>query len=710
METTPSELFEGQHENKDLDWLNFEARQAYPLVPAGRKKDPLSASIEDAERWLRQEQDDAGFWVGMLESNSGMEAQWVLAMHFLGIDDDPKYEKVVQSILNEQREDGSWEVYHGAPHGDINTTVECYAALRSAGYERDHEALVKARRWIFDNGGLKSIRNFTKYWLALVGEWPWSGTPTLPPELILLPKWAPFNIYRFASWARGTIVPLCVLSARRPVRRLPPERRLDELFPEGRDAFDYSMPRKRSWISWEGLFFAVDRLLQRYAPLPLQPGRETSIKMCLEWILKRQEADGAWSGIQPPWIYSLMALHVEGYRKEHPVIRSGLQAFDKHWSYERDGGVYLQASESPVWDTILAMLAMLDCGETTETCAALNKGMEWLLSQQVTAWGDWCVYVRDAKGGGWAFQRANDFYPDVDDTAVALIVLAKARRGMDDTARLDDAIGRAVEWILAMQHQNGGWAAFDRENDDKILTKIPFCDFGELLDPPSVDVTAHVIEALAELGRGMGDDAIAKAVRYIREEQEPEGSWFGRWGVNHIYGTAAVLPALKAVGEDMNAAYILRAADWIVAHQNLDGGWGETPASYIDDSLRGVGDSTPSQTAWAIMALLALDSRAYDPSILRGIRFLLANQEKGTWDEPHYTGTGFPGYSVGERINLEGASEKLGQGRELQKAFMINYNLYRHYFPLMALGRARERFGDLRRAVMKREEAGVAGE
>ncbi len=627
--------------------------------------------------------------MGRLESNSCMEAQWVLAMHFLGVEEDPKYGKVIHSILREQRPDGSWEVYHNAPRGDINTTVECYAALRSAGLDPDSEPLSKARKWIFDNGGLKGIRNFTKYWLALIGEWPWEETPTLPPELILLPSWTPFNIYQFASWARGTIVPLCVLSARRPVRRLPPDRRLDELFPEGREHFDFSLPRTRGWVSWEGLFLGLDRLLAAYVPLKVHPGREAAIKLCVEWIIKHQEADGAWSGIQPPWIYSLMALRTEGYSLKHPVIRAGLEAFDRHWSYERDGGVYLQASESPVWDTILSMLALLDSQEQAELTPPLRCALDWLLRQQVRAWGDWRVYVRDARGGGWAFQRANEFYPDIDDTAVALMVLARLKPLLEETRGVEEAIELAVEWVHAMQSENGGWGAFDRNNDKWLLTKIPFADFGELLDPPSVDVTAHVVEALGWLRYRRDHPAVARALAYIRREQEPEGSWFGRWGVNHIYGTAAVLPAMRVIGEDMNAAYIRRAADWIAAHQNEDGGWGETPASYMDDSLRGVGESTPSQTAWALMALLAAGSPNYNRPIRRGVDFLLRTQQSGTWDEAQYTGTGFPGYSVGARVDLKSAAGELPQGPELQRAFMINYNLYRHYFPLMAVGRAR---------------------
>ncbi len=667
-----------------------------PRIPAGLDASTLDRTIDAARRWLIDSQQPEGFWVGVLESNSCMEAQWVLAMHFLGVDHDPKYEKVIRSILREQREDGSWEVYHNAPRGDINTTVECYAALRASGMRPGEEPLVKARKWIFENGGLKQIRNFTKYWLALIGEWPWKDTPTLPPELILLPSWAPFNIYQFASWARGTIVPLCILSARRPVRRLPPDRRLDELFPEGRENFDFSLPRTKGWVSVEGIFLGLDRLLAAYAPLKIKPGREAAIKQCVEWIIKRQEADGAWSGIQPPWIFSLLALRVEGYSLNHPVMRAGLEAFDKHWSYERDGGVYLQASESPVWDTILSMQALFDTKPVFEPSPTLRRAMDWLLKQQIRAWGDWKVYVRDARGGGWAFQRANRFYPDVDDTAVAICVLARLRRFLDegDRKRVNEAIDLAVEWMLAMQSDNGGWGAFDKNNDKWLLTKIPFADFGELLDPPSVDVTAHVVEALGLLGFSRDHPAVARALRYIREEQEPDGPWFGRWGVNYIYGTAAVLPALQAIGEDMNQDWIRKAADWIAARQNEDGGWGETPASYMDESLRGVGESTPSQTGWALMALCTMRSRDYDDAIRRGVDYLVRTQRDGTWEENQYTGTGFPGYSVGERINLKEMARELRQGIELQRAFMINYNLYRHYFPMMALGRARRRFLD----------------
>jgi len=657
-----------------------------------KSQDKLDKAISEAVGWLEENQNPEGFWVGMLQSNSCMEAEWVLAMHFLGISDDPKYDAVVRCILSQQRQDGSWEVYYDADEGNINTTVECYAALRAAGFDDDHPALQKARLWIFDHGGIAEIRVFTKYWLALIGEWPWRDTPMMPPELIFLPHWAPLNIYRFASWARATMVPIAILCAQQPVKRLPESQRLDELFPNGRDKFDFRLPNKAPPLSVEKFFLIADRLLQLYSNSPIQPGRDIAIKQCVEWIIRHQEADGAWSGIQPPWIYSLIALKNAGYPLDHSVLKSGLRAFDKHWSYENDGNLFLQASESPVWDTLLSMNAMLDCDESLHKSDAMKSALTWILNEQVKVPGDWSVYEKNTPPGGWSFERANDLYPDVDDTALAIIVLARMRRLLEESSEINKAIDRAVRWILAIQCSNGGWGAFDRDNSSEIVTKIPFCDFGEVLDPPSVDVTAHVVESLALAGHRIDSKPVKRAIEYIKREQEADGSWFGRWGVNHIYGTAAVLPALGAIGQDMTAQFVIRAGDWIAEHQNEDGGWGETCASYMDDSLRGVGKSTPSQTAWAIMALLAAKTKKYDDAIRRGVDFLVKNQVNGTWDEPEFTGTGFPGYGLGRRVNVSEVGEKLGQGTELGRAFMINYHLYRHYFPLAAIGRAKKRF------------------
>jgi squalene-hopene/tetraprenyl-beta-curcumene cyclase len=650
----------------------------------------LDDAVATATRWLDEEQNDEGFWAGMLESNSCIEAEWLLAMHFVGYE-HPRKHDLVQSILNAQRADGAWQIYYDAPNGDINSTVECYAALKAVGMSADDEPLVKARRWIFSHGGLSGIRVFTRYWLALLGEWPWNRTPNLPPEVIANPRWFPFNIYKFASWARATLLPLAVLSARRAVRPLPAGSRLDELFPDGREQMDYKLPRHGRAFGWRRVFLLSDRIVHWYQSLGLTPGRETAIKACIEWIVRHQDADGAWGGIQPPWVYSLMALSVENYDMQHPVMKKGLEAVDSHWSYERDGTLHIQASESPVWDTLLALLAMEDCQRPFT--AEMRTAVDWVLDKQVTDFvGDWSQKIKGVEPGGWPFERANLHYPDVDDTAVALIVLARLTEPQRSSARVETSIERGRRWILSLQCRNGGWAAFDRDNDNLIITKIPFCDFGEALDPPSADVTGHVLEAFGLLGMNRQHSSVKHAYQYLLAEQETDGSWFGRWGVNHLYGTAAVLPGLAAIGDDMAAPHVQRAARWIIEHQNSDGGWGETCASYMDESLRGRGPSTASQTAWAIMALVAAGDHGSDAVIRRGLKYLIETQRRdGSWDEPYYTGTGFPGYGFGARLDLRDKETKkrIVQGTELQRGFMINYNLYRHYFPLMAMGRAR---------------------
>ena len=671
----------------------MQTRQADIATPAQPADEaPLERSIAKAMAWLDREQTEDGFWVGMLESSYCMEAEWLLAMHFLGYE-HPRKADLVATLLAAQRPDGAWESYYDAPSGDINSTVECYAALRSTGLPADARPLVRARRWIEANGGLRQIRVFTRYWLALIGEWPWDRTPNLPPEVIAYPKWLPFNLYHFSSWARATLLPLTVLSARRAVRPLPEDRRLDELFPEGRDRADYRLPHDQPLFSFKRLFLATARLLHGYQKLGLTPGRSFAVRACLEWILRHQDADGAWGGIQPPWVYSLMALNAEGYELSHPAVSKGLAALDAHWSYERNGTLHIQASESPVWDTWLVLLAMRDCER--DFTPEMERALAWLLDNEVTYRGDWAEQNGHLEPSGWAFERANLHYPDIDDTAIALCVLARLPIRLRNMPRVRAALERALAWTLGMQSSNGGWAAFDRDNDKLILTTIPFSDFGEALDPPSADVTAHMVEALAQLGYSRSDPAIEKACRFLREEQEPDGPWFGRWGVNYIYGTAAVLPALAAIGEDMNAPYIRRAAEWLAGCQNADGGWGESCASYMDEALRGQGPSTASQTAWSLMALLATGDRAYDPVLHRGLAWLgEAQREDGTWDEPYYTGTGFPGYGFGARLDFkdERTKRRIDQGTELQRGFMLNYNLYRHYFPLMAMGRARSHF------------------
>lgn len=662
----------------------------------------IVAAIDAGLRWLDTARNPEGFWAGMLESNCCMEAEWILSFHVLGFE-YPHRPRLVRGILSKQRRDGSWETYFDAPSGDINTTVEAYVALRVAGVAPDTDAMRRARDWILNHGGLGKVRVFTRYWLALLGEWPWHRTPNLPPEIIRLPRWVPFNIYRFSSWARATLIPLAVLSAARFTRPLPESLRPHELFPDGRENFDYSLPRRGGVLSWETVFHILDRLLHRLQRFRITPGRKTAVELCLAWIVRHQDADGAWGGIQPPWIYSVIALRASGFAIDHPILERSLRALDEHWSYERNGCRFIQASESPVWDTLLAILAMQECGRILDDMPSLQSAVDWLLAHECRTRGDWSQLTPSADPGGWAFERANRHYPDIDDTAVAILVLSRFRSSARGN-ELAGPIQRAIDWVTAMQSDNGGWGAFDRNNDTRIITRIPFCDFGEVLDPPSADVTAHVVEAFAAAGIGRDAPVMRRALDYLWSEQEPAGCWFGRWGVNYLYGTSAVLPALRAAGEDMRQERAIRAAEWLLGRQNDDGGWGETCASYMDLSLAGRGESTASQTAWAMLALLAVDTLACREPLARATAYLLSTQRGGTWKEPRYTGTGFPGYGFGERLpsGPDSPRERFMQGPELARAFMINYNLYRHYFPLMALGRFRERSA-------RRREAEISG-
>ncbi len=419
--------------------------------------------------------------------------------------------------------------------------------------------------------------------------------------------------------------------------------------------------------------------------------RARAIRDVANWIVAHQDDDGGWGGIQPPWIYGIMALYTEGYAVDHPVMAKAIGCLDDPgWRVDEGDATWIQATNSPVWDTILTLQAFEDADLQAEHPEAVEKAVQWVLDRQVRVPGDWSLKLPQVKPGGWAFEYANNYYPDTDDTAVALIALAPFRAKPEWQAKgIEESIRLGVDWLIGMQSQSGGWGAFDKDNNKAILTKIPFCDFGEALDPPSVDVTAHIIEAFGKLGISRNHPAIVRALAFIRREQEADGAWFGRWGVNYIYGTGAVLPALAAIGEDMRQDYIARACDWLIARQQENGGWGESCASYMDAAMAGRGTTTASQTAWALMGLLAVGRPQDREAIERGCLYLIEHQVDGTWIEKEFTGTGFPGYGVGQTIKLNDPllSERLRQGPELSRAFMLRYNLYRHYFPMCALGR-----------------------
>ncbi|HUL25818.1 MAG TPA: squalene--hopene cyclase [Streptosporangiaceae bacterium] len=653
--------------------------------PRGRTATTPAQALARARDHLLGLQHEQGWWQGELETNVTMDAEDLLLREFLRIRTPEQTAASARWIVSKQREDGTWANFYGGP-GDLSTTVEAYVALRLAGHQPAEPHMARAAAWIRARGGVPATRVFTRIWLAMFGEWSWDDLPVMPPELIYLPAWFPLNVYDWACWARQTIVPLTIVGTLRPVRPLPFT--LNEL--AGPPAQPGDPPRRAGrndrpgpGQGWAALFGGLDRGLHGYErrahrAAPVRAVRRAALRRCAEWIIARQEQDGCWGGIQPPWVYSLIALHLLGYGPGHPVIKRGLAGLERFTITEEtpDGPVRrLEACQSPVWDTVLAVIALADAG-LPPGHAALTAAAGWLLGEEITGPGDWQVRRPSLAPGGWAFEFDNDIYPDIDDTAETVLALRRAGgpAGARDGAVRRAAIQRGVRWMTGMQSRDGGWGAFDADNTSALVTKLPFCDFGAVVDPPSADVTAHVVEALAAEGLA-GSRAARRGVVWLLRAQEDDGSWFGRWGANYVYGTGAVVPALIAAGVRPDKPAIRRAVAWLEAHQNPDGGWGEDMRSYDDPGLAGRGESTASQTAWALLALLAAEdgggpgpgrahAQQHSPAVERGVQWLIDHQrEDGTWDEPQYTGTGFP------------------------RDFYLNYHLYRLVFPVSALGR-----------------------
>ncbi|HEX8863668.1 MAG TPA: squalene--hopene cyclase, partial [Actinomycetes bacterium] len=499
-------------------------------VTAGKRAGlGAETALERGVRRLLELQHGDGWWKGELETNVTMDAEDLLLREFLGIRTPERTSRAAAWIRSKQRDDGTWATFHGGPP-ELSTTIEAYVALRLAGDPEDAAHLRRAAEWIRGHGGVERGRVFTRIWLALFGLWDWEDLPVMPPEMILLPSWAPLNVYDFACWARQTIVPLTIVSALRPVR--PIGFGLSELRAGARAT------KPAPITTWDGRFQRLDRFLHRYHHRPVRPLRTLAIRRATRWIIERQEADGSWGGIQPPWVYSIMALHLLGYPLDHPVLETGLRGLESFTVHDGDH-IWLEACQSPVWDTGLAVTALADAGLAGDHPALVRAG-EWLLGEEVRRRGDWAVRRPDLAPGGWAFEFANDNYPDIDDTAEVILALRRVRASAGDPAR-KAAISRGLTWITGMVSADGGWAAFDADNTSQMIAKLPFCDFGAVTDPPSADVTAHVVEMLA--AEGMADsEAARRGVRWLLDHQERDGSWFGRWGANHVYGTGAVVP------------------------------------------------------------------------------------------------------------------------------------------------------------------------
>jgi squalene-hopene/tetraprenyl-beta-curcumene cyclase len=641
----------------------------------------ISESLRKTQSYYLDQQHPDGYWWSELESNVTITAEYLMLLHFLELRDGETDRKITNNLLRHQRADGTWALYWGGP-GDISTTVEAYFALKLAGVSADSEPLKKAREFILRAGGVEATRVFTKVNLSLFGQFDWKALPSLPVEINLLPSWFPINIYTCSSWSRSTIVPLSVILAFKPVKKVPESAFIREIYKDPVWVPE-SAPEKLAPFSWKKVPFvldsilktwdnlpaqnasgiyticlSVDGILKIWENLPIRPFMKRAMKKTEKWILEHQDESGDWGGIQPAMVNSILALAILGYDINSDPIKKGLEAL-KRFTIESDDELTLQSCISPIWDTALTAEGLLSSGMEREHPAVV-QACTWLASKQIFQKGDWSIKRPNLEPGGWAFEFDNSWYPDVDDTGLVLLLLYK----FADTEHVKpENLEKGVNWILGMQGKDGGWAAFDVDNNFSLLNKIPFGDLEAMIDPSTADLTGRVLELLGTLKFKRSDSHVRRAIAFIKKKQEENGSWWGRWGVNYLYGTSTVLAGLNAIGEDMSSPYIRKTVNWLKSSQNLDGGWGESCASYGTYLPQGCVESTPSQTAWAVLGLIST-GEVGSQEVLKGIAYLLRHQKPdGTWNEEAFTGTGFP------------------------KHFFIRYHNYRNCFPLMALAK-----------------------
>jgi len=629
----------------------------------------LDSALQKGEKWVLGHQDpERGFWVEELEADTTLTSEYVMLRRFLDLVDPERERKAVRYLLHTQLEDGGWPIFSGGS-ADISASVKAYFALKLAGISPNEPEMRRARDLILQKGGVVQANVFTKITLALFGQYDWRGIPCLPPEIFLAPQWFYFNLYAISYWSRAVIIPLLIIFAHRPLCAISNEQGIDELFLEPRQEVDYAhvppLHRDSTLLSWRNFFVWVDGLLRLYEAYPIRALRKKALDSAQTWMIEHMDGEGGLGAIYPAMAYSIFALRALGYSTDHPLLQKAFKEIEALEIYSIPGGpliptmLHLQPCHSPVWDTALTLSALIEQGVSLDH-QSLRRADAWLRSRQCQKKGDWVVSAPEARPGGWAFQYENEWYPDVDDTAAVVTALAKIYP--PELSDADEAIQRGFNWALALQGSDGGWGAYDKDNNKLIFNKIPFADHQALLDPSTADVTGRCLEMLGTLGYDQSHSAVSPAIDFLRREQEPNGSWYGRWGVNYIYGTWCVLSGLRAIGIDMTAPWIQHAVIWLESVQNPDGGWGESCDSYVQVEKAGQGESAASQTAWALMALLqagASDSL----SVVRGANWLIRHQrEDGIWDEPFHTGTGFP------------------------RVFYLRYHGYFKYFPLWALG------------------------
>jgi len=629
-----------------------------PVGPAGgASPEGARNAIAAAQRYLLSIQHPDGHWCGELEGDTILESEYILTLHFLGRTGEERVRKAAAYLRKKQLPEGGWPNYEGGPP-DVSVSVKAYFALKLVGDEPDAPHMARAREVILRLGGIEATNSFTRIYLAVFGQWDWNDCPAVPPELVLLPDWFPFTIYKISSWSRTIVVPLAIIWANKPFCPVPAGAQISELrtgvVPERRS------PRTVLETFWFVFFTFVDKALKAAEAANLKPWRRRAIEVSERWIHERLVSSDGLGAIFPPIINTIMAFRCLGYGLDDPRLKAQERELER-LELEDEETLRVQPCFSPVWDTAIALPALAASGVPADHPLS-RQAARWLLGREVRQVGDWKRRAPEAPVGGWYFEYANEFYPDTDDTAEVLTALSGVRFPVEAEDReRRDAIERGRKWLLGMQNDDGGWGAFDKGCVNEIWTYIPFADHNAMIDPSCEDITGRALEALHNLGDRPDHPAIRRAVAFLQSRQEADGSWYGRWGCNYIYGTWLALRGLLHAGVDLSAPRYQRAAEWFLLRQNPDGGWGELQHSYENPSTRGVGPSTPSQTSWALMALLAL-GRVDSEAVRRGIDYLLRTQQyDGSWRDEHWTATGFP------------------------KVFYLRYHLYATYFPLWAL-------------------------
>lgn len=612
-------------------------------------------TIARAQAALIGRQHADGYWCAELQGDSICNSEYILTQFILGHDDDPNLPKIANHVRHLQQHDGGWNLYPGGA-SDVSGTVKAYFALKLMGDDPEAPHMRAARRVVHELGGAEKCNSFSNFYLAALGQISYDECPSIPPEIVLLPRWFYFNLYSVSAWTRTMILPLAIVSTIRPVRHLPPERGIAELY----TGSSRPIGRLRGIPSnWREVFLAIDLALKLYRKSLAGPSSEV-MRAVEKWLLDHMEGSEGLGGIFPPMVYILIALCALGYQDDHPVVERAHQHLRDLFIEEGDT-IRVQPCFSPVWDTGGALNALTEGGMTPDIVEPAQRASDWLVMKEVRIASDWAVNCPPVEPSGWYFEFANPHYPDVDDTA--MVVMGLKRVGCPAA---QGAIRRGIDWMLAMQNEDGGWAAFDRTQDRPILEQIPFADHNAMQDPSCPDITGRVLECFGRCGMALDHPAVGRAIEYLQARQEHEGCWYGRWGVNYIYGTWQVLVGLKAIGERMTQRYVVQAAQWLREMQKSDGSWGESCDSYENPALKGRGQTTPSQTAWGMMGLMAVHG-PYDPAVKKAAAWLVQNQtDDGAWEEHYCTGTGFP------------------------KVYYLQYHMYRLYYPLMALSRYRK--------------------